>query len=83
MVDYDSINGIVRAKETAQGFAHESAWARGQAWGIYGYTVCFRYTKDSTYLNKAKEIVNFVFSDENIVITSYSIHYTKLYEGFV
>jgi len=66
VVDYDSINGIVRAKETAQGFAHESAWARGQAWGIYGYTVCFRYTKDSTYLNKAKEIVNFVFSDENM-----------------
>ena len=46
VVDYDPETGEVRSKQTAQGFSHESSWARGQAWGIYGYTMCYRFTKD-------------------------------------
>ena len=42
VVDYDCLKGHVRKKETAQGYAHESAWSRGQAWGLYGYVVCYR-----------------------------------------
>ncbi len=64
VVDYDSISGDVRSRQTAQGYAHESAWARGQAWGLYGYTVCYRYTKDKKYLDKAEEIANFIFTDQ-------------------
>ncbi len=60
VVDYDSITGEVRSKQTAQGFAHESAWARGQAWGLYGYTVCYRYTKDPKYLELANKIANYI-----------------------
>ncbi len=60
VVDYDPETGLVRSKETAQGFANESAWARGQAWGLYGYTVCYRYTKDQQYLNQAKKIAKFI-----------------------
>ncbi len=66
VVDYDSISGTVRAKETAQGYAHESAWARGQAWGLYGYTVCYRYTKDPKYLAVAEKIVDFIMNNENL-----------------
>lgn len=66
VIDYDSINGNVRVKETAQGFAHESAWARGQAWGLYGYTVCYRYTQDKRYLNAAEQIASFIFNHENL-----------------
>lgn len=66
VVDYDSITGVVRSKQTAQGYAHESAWARGQAWGLYGYTVCYRYTKDQKYLDKAEEIATFIFNNENL-----------------
>ena len=42
VVDYNPETGDVHVKETAQGFANNSAWARGQAWAIYGYTVSYR-----------------------------------------
>lgn len=60
VIDYDPESGDVRNKHTAQGFAHESSWARGQAWGIYGYTVCYRYTKDARYLEQAQKIAKFI-----------------------
>lgn len=34
VVDYDPVTGEVRKKQTAQGYADESAWARGQAWAF-------------------------------------------------
>ncbi|MDC1105776.1 glycoside hydrolase family 88 protein [Prolixibacteraceae bacterium] len=60
VVDYDSISGAFRNGATAQGFADESAWARGQAWGLYGYTMCYRETKDPRYLEQAKQIAKFM-----------------------
>jgi uncharacterized protein YyaL (SSP411 family) len=66
VIDYDSETGAVRNKQTAQGYAHESAWARGQAWGLYGYTVCYRYTKDVRYLNKAIEIAEFILNNKKM-----------------
>lgn len=62
VIDYNPESGEVRNKHTAQGYAHESAWARGQAWGLYGYTVCYRYTKDEKYLQQAKEIANYIIN---------------------
>lgn len=62
VVDYDSITGKVRSKQTAQGYAHESSWARGQAWGLYGYTICYRYTKDDKYLRQAEIIANYIIN---------------------
>ena len=56
VVDYDPASGEVRKKQTAQGYADESSWARGQAWAVYGYTSCFRETGDSTYLDFACHI---------------------------
>ncbi|NQU54895.1 MAG: glycoside hydrolase family 88 protein, partial [Bacteroidetes bacterium] len=38
VIDYSLADGSVRNKHTAQGFAHESTWARGQSWAVYGYT---------------------------------------------
>ncbi|WP_242206088.1 glycoside hydrolase family 88 protein [Aestuariivivens insulae] len=62
VVDYDSETGMVRSKQTAQGFADESSWARGQAWGLYGYTVCYRYTKDEKYLDQAQKIASYILN---------------------
>ena len=66
VVDYDKINGGVRGKCTAQGYADESAWARGQAWGLYGFAVCYRETKDPRYLEMAEKIYNFIFNHKNM-----------------
>ncbi len=53
VVDYSIETGEVRHKQTAQGYADESIWSRGQAWAIYGFTVCYRETKDRKYLDQA------------------------------
>ena len=66
VVDYDPVTGEVRKKQTAQGYADESAWARGQAWAIYGYTMCYRYTHDQKYLDMAEKIYNFIFNNPNL-----------------
>lgn len=62
VVDYDPETGEVRARQTAQGYADDSFWSRGQAWALYGYTTCYRFTKDPAYLKQANGIANFFFS---------------------
>ncbi|HEU5167919.1 MAG TPA: glycoside hydrolase family 88 protein [Chitinophagaceae bacterium] len=66
VVDYDTATGNVKAKQTAQGYADESAWARGQSWGLYGYTVCYRFTKDKRYLEQAEKIAAFILNHPNL-----------------
>ncbi|MDR2626598.1 MAG: glycoside hydrolase family 88 protein [Dysgonamonadaceae bacterium] len=66
VVDYDKRSGEVRSRITAQGYADESAWARGQAWALYGFTVCYRETKDPRYLEIAGKIYDFLFSNKNM-----------------
>jgi len=63
LVDYDTITGDVRSKGTFQGYAAESSWARGQAWGLYGYTVCYRFTKDRKYLDMARNIASYIMKN--------------------
>ncbi len=60
VVDYDEATGGVVKRVTHQGTSDDSAWARGQAWGLYGYTVMFRETKDPRYLAQAQKIAAFV-----------------------
>ncbi len=64
VIDYDTVSGNVRNKLTAQGYANESSWARGQAWGLYGYTLCYRYTKNKAYLVQADAIANYILSSK-------------------
>lgn len=66
VVDYDPETGAVRSRETAQGFSDESSWARGQAWALYGYTVCYRFTKDQKYLKQAESIADYIFKFEGM-----------------
>ncbi len=53
VVDYGLIDGKVHHRQTAQGYSDESCWSRGQAWAIYGYTMCYRFTRFKRYLNQA------------------------------
>ncbi len=66
VVDYDPETGEVLNRHTHQGYSHESAWARGQAWGLYGYIVCFRETGDPAYLTQAKRIAEYIFTNPNL-----------------
>ena len=63
---YDSVTGEVLAKKTAQGAADGSAWARGQAWGLYGYVMSYRETDDRRYLQQAQKIADFVLDHPNL-----------------
>lgn len=63
VVDYDTITGDVLHKHMHQGYNHESAWSRGQAWGLYGYTMCYRETKLPEFLSQAENIANYIFTN--------------------
>jgi len=63
VVGYNPENGNVNVKQTHQGLNDDSAWGRGQAWGLYGYTLMFRETKDSKYLELASGIADFMISN--------------------
>jgi len=66
VVSYDTITGKVQVKNTAQGFADESAWSRGQSWGLYGYTMIYRETKLDRYLKQAEHIADFLLNNPNM-----------------
>ncbi len=66
VLNYDTTTGKVISKITHQGYADESAWARGQAWGLYGYTMSYRETKDKKYLDQAVKIAEFFLNHPNL-----------------
>ena len=66
VLNYNAQTGAIQQKRTAQGFSDESAWARGQAWGLYGYTETYRETKDKKYLEQANKIAAFILNHPNL-----------------
>lgn len=60
VVSYDTISGQPHCKVTHQGAADSSAWARGQAWALYGYTMMYRETGNDAYLEQARGIARFL-----------------------
>ena len=66
VVVYNPQTGGIIKKQTAQGASDESAWARGQSWGLYGYTMMYRYTKDKKYLDHAQHIAEFILNNPHL-----------------
>ena len=66
VVDYDPETGKVLGRCTAQGYADESAWARGQAWALYGFAVAYRFTGDRKYLDLSEHVAEYLFSHPNM-----------------
>jgi unsaturated chondroitin disaccharide hydrolase len=62
MIEYNETDGSVIRKYTAQGYADWSTWSRGQAWGTYGFTMAYRYTKYQPFLDKAIAAANYFLS---------------------
>ena len=53
---FDTTDGHFIKGVTHQGYADNSLWARGQAWGIYGFTMCYRETGKAEFLETAKNL---------------------------
>lgn len=66
VVSYDTVTGKVEKRQTHQGYSDESAWARGQVWGLYGYTVMYRLTEQERYLDQALKIADFLINHPNL-----------------
>jgi len=66
VVSYDTVTGKVEKRQTHQGYSDESAWARGQVWGLYGYTVMYRLTEQERYLDQALKIADFLINHPNM-----------------
>lgn len=66
VLSYDTLTGKVLARNTHQGYADGSSWARGQAWALYGFTMCYRETRDIAYLNLAEKIAGFLMHHPNL-----------------
>ena len=66
VLDFDLTTGKLLKSVTSQGAADSSAWARGQAWALYGFTMFYRFEKDEAYLNQAQKIANFMLNHPNL-----------------
>lgn len=66
VVSYDTITGVPHIKQTHQGAADESAWSRGQAWALYGYTMMFIETGEARYLEQAKHVAEYIMNHPNM-----------------
>lgn len=62
VIGYDPLTGKVLERETHQGLTNESAWARGQAWGLYGYTMSYKDTKDKRFIEQATHIAAYIMN---------------------
>ena len=56
---FDTATGEALRGETAQGYSDDSCWARGQAWGIYGFTLSYLYTGDQSFLETARHLADY------------------------
>lgn len=62
IIDMDPYTGEVLETPRGQGYASGSAWTRGQAWGIYGYSIAYKNTGNKEYLDIAKRIAYYFIS---------------------
>jgi hypothetical protein len=66
VIDYDEKTGEIRNRNTHQGAFDESVWARGQAWGLYGFTMAYRFTTNPEFLEQAENIADFILNHPNL-----------------
>lgn len=66
VVAYDSTTGKVLWRGTKQGYSDSSTWARGESWGLYGFTMVYRYTKDPRFLRQAQKIAHYILTNKHL-----------------
>lgn len=83
---YDTISGNFIKGVTHQGYQDETMWARGQAWGIYGYTFIYRETGDPKLLHSTGHWPAGSEIDASIIYADYYyiealLRLNRVYEG--
>ena len=63
IVEHDRETGLEVCSYGGQGIAVGSSWSRGQAWGLYGFTLSYLHTKEERYLNAAKLVANYFIAN--------------------
>lgn len=68
-MNYSLADGSVLGRQTVQGCSDDSAWARGQAWALYGYTMMSREAasagdpeKSAAFLAQAEKVASMLLS---------------------
>ncbi|WP_071130307.1 glycoside hydrolase family 88 protein [Enterococcus timonensis] len=56
---FDTQTGLAKYGKTQQGYSDDSCWARGQAWGIYGFTLSYLHTGDLSFLETAQHLADY------------------------
>lgn len=56
---FDTETGDPLRGETHQGYSADSAWARGQSWGVYGIALSYRYTKNPAYILLFEKVTDY------------------------
>ncbi|MFJ8510414.1 glycoside hydrolase family 88 protein [Streptomyces avermitilis] len=57
--DFDPATGAPLGPGTVQGYSPTSCWARGQAWGVYGFTTIYRRSGDRQFLATACKLADY------------------------
>jgi len=55
---FDTVDGHFIKGVTHQGYADSSMWARGQAWAIYGYAMCYRESGKPEFLETSQNLAD-------------------------
>ena len=66
VLNYSEKTGELISRQTYQGYSDDSSWARGQGWGLYGFTMMYRQTHDQAYLDQAVKIGKYIMNHPNL-----------------
>jgi unsaturated chondroitin disaccharide hydrolase len=74
----DVETGEPRFGTTHQGYTDDSCWARGQAWGIYGFALSYKYLKDDNFIDLSKKLTNYYLNRlQDDYICNWDFYFTK------
>lgn len=59
IANYNPTSGALISQSTKQGYRANTTWSRGQAWAIYGFTMAYRETGDSRFLETARKAADY------------------------
>lgn len=76
---FDPETGNAIRGGTHQGYEDGSTWTRGQSWGVYGFALSYRYTKNPLYLETAKRMARYFLErlpEDHVVYWDFDVEIT-------